>query len=181
MTGREIILHSKNIAIPDILSPTDDRIFKLILSHPDAKPALIELLTAITDLDIKEVIVRNNELPATDVLEKQERLDINCTVDDGTQVDIEMHASRTHERILGSHRNLISKSIYYLADLHSTQSSKGKPYDALAKTMQVTFCTYTVFDKTREFTNTFFLRNAYGDVLSEDISLVFLNYRSSTK
>ena len=104
----------------DILPPSDDRVFKLILTSPEAKPALMDLISAILKRPVTDVLVRNNELPAGDTQEKAERLDVNCRIDDGSQVDLEMQASRIEEDTNGEHKNLKGKSIYYLCDLHSS-------------------------------------------------------------
>ena len=74
----------------DILPPSDDRIFKLILISPDGKPALKDLVSALLGRSVLDVVVRNSEIPPGDTDEKAERLDVNCGVDDGSQVDIEM-------------------------------------------------------------------------------------------
>ena len=54
----------------DILPPCDDRVFKLILTSPNAKPALLDLIPAIIGRPVVDVLVRNNELPAGDTKEK---------------------------------------------------------------------------------------------------------------
>ncbi|MBR1497872.1 MAG: hypothetical protein IJ617_09620 [Oscillospiraceae bacterium] len=58
----------------EILPPSDDRIFKLILTLPDAKPVLIDLISAVIHRDVINVEVRNNELPPEDIadLSKEE-------------------------------------------------------------------------------------------------------------
>ena len=73
----------------DILPPSDDRVFKLILTSPDAKPVLMDLVSAIIGRKVADVEVRNNELPPGDTEEKAERFDVNCRLDDGTQVDLD--------------------------------------------------------------------------------------------
>ena len=108
----------------DILPPSDDRIFKLILTSPESKPVLIDLITATIRRSVVDVLVRNNELPLGDTEEKAQRLDVNCRIDDGSQVDLEMEASYIEE-LVGENKNLKGKSIYYLCDLYSSQSSKG--------------------------------------------------------
>ena len=113
----------------DILPPSDDRVFKLILTSPEAKPALMDLISAIIKRPVTDVLVRNNELPAGDTQEKAERLDVNCRIGDGSQVDLEIQASRIEEDSNREYKNLKGKSIYYLCDLHSSQPSKGIPYD----------------------------------------------------
>ena len=107
----------------DILLPSDDRIFKLILASPDGKPALIDLVSAILQRKVVDEVVRNSEIPPQDTDEKAERLDVNCGVDDGSQVDIEIQASRIEEDSDSDDngfQNIKGKGIYYLCDLHSS-------------------------------------------------------------
>ena len=144
----------------DILPPSDDRVFKLILTSPEAKPVLIDLVSSIIKRPVVDVVVRNNEIPPEDTQEKAERLDVNCYIDDNSQVDLEMQASRIEEDSDGQHRNLKGKSVYYLCDLHSSQPAKGiRRYYTLARTYQVTFCSYTVFPERKSYLNSFSLRH----------------------
>ncbi len=160
----------------DILPPSDDRIFKLILTAPESKPVLVDLISSIIGRQVADVLVRNNELPPGDMEEKAERLDVNCRLDDGTQIDLEMQASHIQEGSGGEHRNLKGKSIYYLCDLHSSQDSKGiRRYDRLAQTYQVTFCSYTVFANRKEYINSFSLRHDVdNELLSDKIRIIFI-------
>ena len=153
----------------DILPPSDDRVFKLILTSPASKPVLMDLISAIIKRPVVEAEVRNNELPPGDTEEKAERFDVNCRIDDGTQIDLEMQASRIQEDTDGNHQNLKGKSIYYLCDLHSSQPSKGvRRYDRLSRTYQVTFCSYTVFPNRTEYVNSFSLRHDEDNALLSD-------------
>ncbi len=160
----------------DILPPSDDRVFKLILTAPEAKPVLTDLISAIIQRPVVNVVVRNNEIPPGDTEEKAERFDVNCQTDDGSQVDIEMQASRIQEETDGRYQNLKGKSIYYLCDLHSSQPSKGiQRYDRLARTYQVTFCSYTVFPQREEYLNSFSMRHDRdNELLSDAIHIVYV-------
>ena len=160
----------------DILPPSDDRIFKLILASPEGNPALIDLVSSLINRRVADAVVRNNELPPGDTGEKAERLDVNCRTDDGTQVDLEMQASRIQEDSGGGHKNLKGKSVYYLCDLHSSQPSKGlRRYDRLAQTYQVTFCSYTVFPNLPDYLNTFSMRHdTTGELLSDAIRVIYV-------
>lgn len=62
----------------DILPPSDDRLFKLILTSPDAKPVLMDLISSIIKRSVVGVEVRNNEIPPNDTEEKAQRFDVNC-------------------------------------------------------------------------------------------------------
>ncbi len=160
----------------EILPPSDDRVFKRILTTPDVKPALIDLVSAIIEKPVKDVIIRNSEIPPEDNNEKAERLDVNVRTDDESQVDLEMQASSIEEDPGGEHLNLKGKSLYYLTDLHSSQPSKGiRRYDKLAKTYQVTFCSYTVFPNSPDYVNSFSFRNNKNyEQLSDALNVVFV-------
>ena len=157
-----------------ILPPSDDRVFKLLFTHPDAKPVLMDIISAVLDCKVLDVQVRNNELPPTDLEEKMERFDVNAVIDGGRQIDMEMQASSMEEKMSGEHINLRRKTIYYLSDLHSSQSSKGKAYDELARSYQVTFCSYTVFPQRTMFVNEFSMRTEDGYLFNDDIQVIFI-------
>lgn len=153
----------------DILPPSDDRVFKLILSPETSKPILKDLISSIIQRPVIEVEVRNSEIPPEDNQEKAERLDVNCRIDDGSQIDLEMQASHIEEENDGQHQNLKGKSVYYLCDLHSSQPSKGlQRYDKLARTYQVTFCSYTVFPERGSYVNSFSMRHDEDNALLSD-------------
>lgn len=160
----------------DILPPSDDRVFKLILTPLDAKPVLIDLVSSIIKRPVVDVEVRNNDIPPSDTEEKAERLDVNCRIDDGSQIDLEMQASRIQEDSDGRYQNLKGKSIYYLCDLHSSQPSRGvRRYDRLSRTYQVTFCSYTVFPNRSDYVNSFSLRHDEdNELLSDAIQVVYV-------
>jgi len=56
----------------EILPPSDDYVLKAILTHPDAKPALMDLISAVISRTVTDVQIRNNELPSGDKEEKNE-------------------------------------------------------------------------------------------------------------
>ena len=158
----------------DILPPSYDHIFKTLLTHPNAKPALIDIVSATIDRTVKDAMVRNNELPAMDTEEKAERLDVNCVVDDGDQVDIEMHGEHIEEPVKGQHVSLTNKSIYYLTDLHSSQKSKGLRYADMVRTYQATFCAYTVYPNYKGFITRASLRRDTGEEISDQINFIIV-------
>jgi len=160
----------------EILPPSDDRVFKLVLTPEDAKPALMDLVSTVIEEPVLSVEVRNNEVAPEDTAEKAERFDVNCQIHDGTQVDLEMQASRIEEMADDQHNNLKGKSIYYLSDLHSSQPSKGlRRYDLLVRTFQVTFCSYQIFPDRKSFVNSFSLRHDEdNELLSDAIRIIYV-------
>ena len=109
----------------DILPPTDDRIFKTLLTSPEAKPFLMKLIAGVIKRRVVDVTAHSNEIPVSDTQEKGERFDVNAKIDDGSQVNLEMQASRMEEDRGGEHKNLKGKSVYYLCDLHSRSRRKA--------------------------------------------------------
>ncbi|MCL2209324.1 MAG: Rpn family recombination-promoting nuclease/putative transposase [Treponema sp.] len=157
----------------DILPPSDDRIFKTLLTHPDAKQVLIDVVSTVIDQIVTDAHVRNIEMPVMDTGEKSERFDVNCAIDNGDQVDVEMHCSKIEEAGR-EYSNFINKYIYYLTDLHSSQKSKGVKYSKLVRTYQVTFCTNTVFPAQVDYVSRFSLRTRDGRQLSDQINMVII-------
>ncbi|MDR2577458.1 MAG: Rpn family recombination-promoting nuclease/putative transposase [Chitinispirillales bacterium] len=157
----------------DILPPSDDHIFKTLLTHPDAEHVLVDIISAVIERTVISVQIRNTELPATYTEEKAERLDVNCVIDNGDQVNVEMHSSRIVEPV-GNHKNFTNKYIYYGTDLHSSQTSKGKKYFEFARTYQITFCSYTVLPNRRDYVNRAALRFPDGELLSDQINLIIV-------
>ena len=161
----------------ELLPPSDDRVFKLLMTSDDeSKPVLADLISATIGEPVLDVVVRNNELPSSDTEEKDERFDVNCQMDQSRQADVEMQASSIQETPDGKHENLKGKGVYYLCDLHSSQSARGKKrYDQLSRTYQITFCSYTVFPKKEGFYHSFSLRDdADNEQLTDAIRLIFV-------
>ena len=153
----------------DILPPSDDRVFRTILTTSEAKPFLMKLIAGLIGRNIADVSVHYNEPPISDINEKCERFDVNCKVDDGSQINIEMQANRMKEDKGGEHKNLKSRIVFYLCDLHSSQDAKGEVrYDKLVRTYQVTFCSYTVFPHRKGYLNSFSMRHDEDNELLHD-------------
>ena len=136
----------------------------------------MNLISSIIGRTVVDVVLHPNELAPGDTEEKAERFDVNCKIDDGSQINLEMQASHMIEDLDGQHRNLKGKSVYYLTDLHSSQPAKGlRRYDRLARSYQITFCSYTIFPNTQDYMNSFSLRHdTTGELLSDAISLTFV-------
>jgi len=159
----------------DILPPSDDHIFKTLLTHPGTECVVADVVSAATNHNIVSAQVLNNELPVTDANEKNERLDVNCTVIDKSgqkrQINVEMQGSRMEELEDGN-LNFRSKYAYYGMDLFKTQQSKGVDYAALMQTYQITFCNYTVFPERSDFVHNAALRFQDGELFCDKLCII---------
>ena len=163
------------IEVPEILPPSDDGVFKTLLTHPDAKPCLRDVIASNIGLPVKEVTVRNTEFPISDVMEKRERFDVSCEIDGGDQVEVEMQADPMEgDNLAGGHRNIRSRAVYNACDLHTTQTGKGLSYGSLVRTYQITFCGYSVFEGRTNCFNRFSFRNSEGEELLDAVSIIFV-------
>ena len=156
----------------EILPPSEDYVFKAIMSHPDAKPALIDLISTVIGRIVSDVQIRNSELPSGDVDEKNQRLDLNCVIDDGSQIDVEMQGSKL-AGIDGGRASFINKTVYYLSDLHSSQKSKSVKYVDLVRTYQITFSANDVFDR-QEYITEASLRTLNGVTISDQLNIYII-------
>ena len=143
----------------DILSPCDDRVFRLLLTAPEAEPTLKLVAEEIVQQPVKKVEVRGNELPVHDTEGKQERFDVHCKINNDMQSNIEMQSQPMEEVKGSSHSNLRARSVFNLCKLYVSQESIGMQYDSLSRTYQVMFCGFTVFRERKDFINTFSMRH----------------------
>jgi predicted transposase/invertase (TIGR01784 family) len=160
----------------EILPAKDDQIFKSLLtrSEPESKIVLMDLIGSVIGRKVTDVVIKNNEPATTDISQKQERLDVNCEIDGKEIVNIEMQSSYIRELPDSEHTNLKNKSAYYGCDLFSSQSMKGKAYSDIAKTYQITFVAYIVLPKLADYKNEFKLRTVEGDILTEELAIIFI-------
>jgi predicted transposase/invertase (TIGR01784 family) len=164
-----------NIETPKILPPSEDGVFKTLLTHPDATQCLRDIIASNIGLPVKKATVRNTELPLGDVREKRERFDVSCEIDGGGQINVEMQADPVAgDNLANKHKNIRSRAIYNVCDLHSSQKGIGIPYGKLVRTYQITFCGYTVFEERESCFNRFSFRNSEGEELLDTVSILFV-------
>jgi predicted transposase/invertase (TIGR01784 family) len=161
--------------MPELLPPSEDGVFKTLLTHPDAKPVLRDLIASILQMPVVEVEVKNIELPIADIGEKRERFDVNCRIDGVGQADVEMQTEpMPGDSAESGHESLKGRSIYYLCDLHASQEGRGLGYEELLRSYQITFCGYTVFPEREGFISRFSLRDEQGASLLDTVGIVFI-------
>ena len=164
-----------DIIIPELLPPSEDGVFKTLMTHPDAEPVLRDVVESYLRFPVVKVAVKNVELPISDINEKRERFDVSCTVNDGSQLDVEMQSeSMTGDSQRSDHQVVKGRAIYHLCDLHSGQSGRSIRYDKLMRSFQVTFCGYTVFPEHNSFVRRFSFRDENGMELSGAVGIIFV-------
>ena len=164
-----------DIIVPELLPPSEDGVFKTLLTHPDAQPILRDVVESYLRFPVVKVDVRNVETPIADINEKRERFDVCCAIDDGSQADVEMMASHMEgDSQRTNHKIIKYRAIYNLCDLHAKQPGRGERYDKLLRSFQMTFCGYTVFHHREQFVRRFSFRDEYGEELSDGVGIIFI-------
>ncbi|MCL1918979.1 MAG: Rpn family recombination-promoting nuclease/putative transposase [Peptococcaceae bacterium] len=139
-------------------------------------------LKATYKYPVVNVEVRNVELAISDINEKRERFDVNCTIDDGSQLDVEMQSdAMTGDSLQTNHKIVKSRAIYHLCDLHSGQEGRGIRYDKLLRSFQMTLCGYTVFPKREDFISRYSFRDENGRELSDAVGIIFVELTKLSK
>jgi predicted transposase/invertase (TIGR01784 family) len=174
-------MDDKKIITPAILPPSDDGVFKTLLTHPDAENVLKSVIASFSGIPVRKAEVRNNDMPLLDSMEKQERFDVNCVVDrnengeGGEQVEVEMQANAmVDDSFETGHKNIKSRSILNLCDLHAKQRGRGIVYGSFMRSFQITLCDYTVFPESKDFLHQYRMRKATGEELSDMITIIFV-------
>ena len=53
--------------VPELLPPHEDGVFKTLMTHPEAKPILRDVVESFLRFPVIKVEVRNVELPISDI------------------------------------------------------------------------------------------------------------------
>jgi predicted transposase/invertase (TIGR01784 family) len=114
-----------------LLRPTLDIVFKLLLGHPDAVEALIDLLNLVlcSEEPITFVSILNPQIPKRNITDKGVILDILAETSDKRLINIEMQ--------MIVHKGLAKRALHYGATTYSKQLRQGQPYTELGPTVVI--------------------------------------------
>ena len=132
-----------------LLTPLLDITFKSMFTkdRDDSRKALRCFVSALINENVAEVFVLNNDIPLSQCInDKNIRLDLNCKLEDGRLVDIEMQMQDENY----NHGNRLE---YYLSRLVSGQEAVDNDYDNLRRTYQIMIANFSIFDDDEEEEN----------------------------
>ncbi|MBP5706489.1 MAG: Rpn family recombination-promoting nuclease/putative transposase [Spirochaetales bacterium] len=130
------------------LSLTSDVVLKIFFTSdlPESNYCLRKFIGAVIGRAVTEAKVINPELPPSYKGDKSSRLDINCTLENGDRVDVEMQCTKEND-------DQRERALYYGGKLVSTALKKGRPYKELKKSYQIMITNYKEFDDDEFFTD----------------------------
>ena len=163
MTEKMFIPKDRNL-----LDPKKDSTFKTLFGGEgeSSKIALKSLVTAIIGHEPESVEVINNELPKEVDEAKDIRLDLQCKMEDGSRIDVEI------QTCLGGD-DLRIRSLYYGCRMLSSIDMRGRPYKHLPKVYQVMFADFRLFSESDDYMQCFNMKN--GDIeLTDRLQIIFI-------
>lgn len=152
----------------DLLDPKMDSTFKTLFTRDSRGSgiALRSLVSAIIGNEPASVEVINNELPKEVLYAKEIRLDLQCKMEDGSRIDIEIQTCPDGD-------NLKKRSLYYGCRMLSSMSNSGKHYFELPKVYQVMFTNFTLFKESSNYMQQFRMKS--GDIeLCDTLQVIFI-------
>ncbi|OIK14250.1 ATPase [Bacillus sp. MUM 116] len=148
-----------------------DFAFKQLFGTKGNEDILIEFLNAMLgpslNTPITSLQLDDPHLHKAYEDDKLSILDLVATLDNGTQVNIEIQLRNAHD--------IIKRSLYYWSKLYTSQMQEGMPYDSLRKTITINLLDFVLFQTYEEFHTTGQLWNIHkNQVLSDDVELHFV-------
>ena len=122
-----------------IMKPKNDYVFKRIFGDERNSDILISFLESVLKIHILKVNILNSELPKINVSDKKSILDVRATINDNTQIDIEIQLSRT--------MYMPERSLYYWSKMYCEQLNISEKYSKLQKTICINIVDFQATEK----------------------------------
>ena len=153
----------------DLLDPKEDSTFKTLFIQKGEKAqiALKSLIKAIIGHEPKRVRVINSELPKDIKRAKDIRLDLQCEMEDGDLINIEMQTCHSDD-------NLKNRVLYSATRMMSSFDMKDKSYSVLPKVYHVMFTNFQLFQDDSRYMQTFKIQNDAKEEMTECMQFIFV-------
>ena len=165
-----------------LLPPSDDGVFKSLMTRPEAEEVLKDLIGSILGCKIIDLRLIPNEIPIDVKGDKQERFDVACKTDKNRLINVEIQADPMRgDSFKTNHISLKKRNVYYLCDLHSTQPGEGIAYALMSNTYQITICGFSIFENDKKLVDKYTMRNEDGRELTDVINCVYVDLTFSSR
>ena len=159
----------KAVKAGKLLDLKSDIVFKTFFANPskEADYCRKRLLTAVLNRKVVKAKVLNPEIVPEFISGKAPRLDIHCTIDDGSEIDVEMQGRKYDD-------DQKKRSVYYAAKLMAGALKEGKKYMSVPEVHQIMFVNFRMADDDRLHHIYMFKENEDNSVLQKDFQIHFI-------
>ena len=142
-----------------LMKPKIDFAFKEIMTDADARKGFLSAILKLDPSDIRDTRILNTFLRKVHKDDKQGILDVRISMNDDTEIDVEIQ--------LSEFRAWADRSLFYLAKMYTEQIEAGQAYDVLKKCVSISILDFRLFDG-EEFYSCFHLREDSRGALYTD-------------
>lgn len=143
-----------------LMKPRNDYAFKELMSVENVRIGFLSAILKLNPDDIKETHILNTDLKKMFPDDKLGILDVRLSLNDDTEIDIEVQISEV--------KVWAERSLFYLAKMYTEQIHPGEKYDVLKKCVSISILDFDLFKGETEFYSRFHIREDYRNFLFTD-------------
>lgn len=142
------------------MKPRNDYAFKELMSVENVRIGFLSAILKLNPDDIKETRILNTDLKKMFPDDKLGILDVRLSLNDDTEIDIEVQISEV--------KVWAERSLFYLAKMYTEQIHPGEKYNVLKKCVSISILDFDLFKDETEFYSRFHIREDYRNLLFTD-------------
>lgn len=144
-----------------IMSPKVDFAFKELMRDETVRKGFLSAVLGIKDTEIKKTVLLNTNLSKIHEDEKQGILDVRLTMNDNTEIDIEIQ--------LAYMRAWADRSTFYISKMLVEQVGINKKYSNIKKCIAINILDFDYISQTQRFHTVYHLREDIEHIKYTDI------------
>ena len=145
----------------DLMSPKIDFAFKEIMRNELVRKGFLSAVLGIKDTEIKTTVMLNTNLPKIHDDEKQSILDVRLTMNDNTEIDIEIQ--------LAYMKSWADRSTFYISKMLVEQIGINKRYTNIKKCIGINILDFDYIKQTKRFHTVYHIREDVENIPFTDI------------
>ena len=143
-----------------LMKPKIDFAFKEIMANEKARIGFLSAVLQIEPISIKETHILNTYLRKVHEDDKQGILDVRVSLNNNTEIDIEIQLSEL--------KVWADRSLFYLSKMYTEQIEQGQGYDVLKKCVSISILNFDLFKEETEFYSRFHIIEDTRHILYTD-------------
>ncbi|MDE7210701.1 MAG: Rpn family recombination-promoting nuclease/putative transposase [Lachnospiraceae bacterium] len=143
-----------------LMKPKIDFAFKEIMMNENARVGFLSAVLKLKPADIKKTQILNTYLRKEHEDDKQGILDVRVSLNNDTEIDIEIQLSEL--------RVWADRSLFYLSKMYTEQIKPGQAYNIFKRCVSISILNFDLFQGQRDFYSCFHIREDSRNFLYTD-------------